>query len=149
MRLNNYLFCSNLPKFQDFNPIRHHRYNSSLSYRTPDDKRMIRVIISVPHHRLTIGSILYIYWPEFSEVLYIKTLFVAPASPWENGYIESFNSELRDELLDLELFLHIDELRYVVDLWRIDYNHYRLQSLQDYMSPAAENKSSNCLLNRK
>ena len=67
----------------------------------------------------------------------VKTLFIAPASPWENGYIESFNSKLRDELLDRELFLHIDELRYVVDRWRMDYNHYRPHSSLDYMAPAA------------
>ena len=73
-------------------------------------------------------------WLEVSDV---KTLFVAPASPWENGYIESFNSKLRDELLNRELFLHIDELRYVADRWRMDYNHYRPHSSLDYMAPAA------------
>ena len=67
----------------------------------------------------------------------VKTLFIAPASPWENGYIESFNGKLRDELLNRELFLHIDELRYVVDRWRMDYNHYRPHSSLGYMSPAA------------
>lgn len=67
----------------------------------------------------------------------VKTLFIAPASPWENGYIESFNGKLRDELLNRELFLHADELRYVVDRWRMDYNHYRPHSSLDYMSPAA------------
>ena len=45
----------------------------------------------------------------------VETLFVALGSPWENGYVESFNSKLRDELLNRELFLHIDELRYVAD----------------------------------
>jgi transposase InsO family protein len=67
----------------------------------------------------------------------VKTLFVAPGSPWENGYVESFNSKFRDELLNRELFLHIDELRYVVDRWRMDYNHYRPHSSLDYMAPAA------------
>ncbi len=64
-------------------------------------------------------------------------LFVAPGSPWENGYVESFNNKLRDELLNRELFLHIDELRYIVDRWRIDYNHYRPHSNLDYTAPAA------------
>ena len=73
-------------------------------------------------------------WLEYAGV---KTLFVAPASPWENGYVESFNSKLRDELLDRELFLHIDELRYVVDRWRMDYNHHRPHSSLDYKAPAA------------
>ena len=45
--------------------------------------------------------------------------------------------KLRDELLNRELFLHIDELRYVVDRWRMDYNHYRPHSSLNYMSPAA------------
>ncbi len=67
----------------------------------------------------------------------VKTLFIEPGSPWENGYIESFNGKLRDELLDRELFLHIDEVRYVVDRWRMDYNHYRPHSSLGYMSPAA------------
>jgi len=66
----------------------------------------------------------------------VKTLFVEPGSPWENGYIESFNARLRDELLDRELFLSIEELRYVVDRWRMDYNHYRPHSSLGYMTPA-------------
>ena len=57
--------------------------------------------------------------------------------PWENGYVESFNSKIRDELLNRELFLLIDELRYVADRWRIDYNHCRPHSSLDYMAPAA------------
>ena len=51
-------------------------------------------------------------------------------------YVESFNSKLRDELLKRELFLHIDELRYVADRWRMDYNHYRPHSSLGYMAPA-------------
>ena len=70
------------------------------------------------------------------EVSGVDTLYVAPGSPWENGYVESFNSRLRDEFLNRELFLHIDELRYVADRWRMDYNHYRPHSSLDYMAPA-------------
>lgn len=70
------------------------------------------------------------------EVSGVDTLYVAPGSPWENGYVESFNSRLRDELLNRELFLHIDELRYVADRWRMDYNHYRPHSSLGYMAPA-------------
>ena len=66
----------------------------------------------------------------------VKTLFVASGSPWENGYVESFIEKLRDELLNRELFLHIEELRYVVDRWRMDYNHYRPHSSLSYMTPA-------------
>ena len=67
----------------------------------------------------------------------VETLYIAPGSPWENGYVESFNSRFRDELLNGELFLSIDELRYVADRWRMDYNHYRPHSSLDYMAPAA------------
>ena len=73
-------------------------------------------------------------WLEYANV---KTLYVAPGSPWENGYVESFNGKFRDELLNRELFLSIDELRYVVNRWRMDYNHYRPHSSLDYMAPAA------------
>ena len=71
------------------------------------------------------------------EVSGVDTLYVAPGNPWENGYVESFNSKLRDELLNRELFLHIDELRYVANRWRMDYNHYRPHSSLNYMAPAA------------
>ena len=72
-------------------------------------------------------------WLDMSGV---DTLYVAPGSPWENGYVESFNSKLRDEFLNRELFLHIDELRYVADRWRMDYNHHRPHSSLGYLAPA-------------
>ena len=67
----------------------------------------------------------------------VKTLFIAKGSPWENGYVESFNSRFRDELLDRELFLSLAEARWVVDCWRLDYNHRRPHSSLDYQTPAA------------
>ena len=73
----------------------------------------------------------------------VDTLYIEPGSPWENGYVESFNSKFRDESLNRELFLHIDELRYVANRWRMDYNHYRPHSSLDYMAPAAF--SAKCL----
>ncbi len=66
----------------------------------------------------------------------IDTLFIEPGSPWENGYVESFNSRMRDELLDDELFLLIDEIKYVVERRRMDYNHYRPHSSLSYMTQA-------------
>jgi len=66
----------------------------------------------------------------------VKPLFVKPASPWENGYVESFNARMRDELLDGEIFLTLVEMKYVVDRWRMDYNHYRPHSSLAYMTPA-------------
>jgi len=67
----------------------------------------------------------------------VKTLFIAKGSPWENGYVESFNSRLRDELLDRELFLSLADARWVVDRWRLDYNHHRPHSSLEYQTPAA------------
>jgi transposase InsO family protein len=67
----------------------------------------------------------------------VKTLFIAKGSPWENGYVESFNGKLRDELLNRELFLSLDEARWVIDRWRLDYNHRRVHSALDYQTPAA------------
>lgn len=55
----------------------------------------------------------------------VRTLYIQKASPWENGYVESFNGKLRDELLNRELFLGLDEAWCVLDSWRNDYNHGR------------------------
>ena len=66
----------------------------------------------------------------------VKTLFITPGSPWENGYVESFNGKLRDELLNQELFLSLEEARWVVDRWRLDYNHHRPPSALDCQTPA-------------
>ncbi|MAT72520.1 MAG: hypothetical protein CMJ58_23710 [Planctomycetaceae bacterium] len=57
-------------------------------------------------------------------------------SPWENGYIESFTSRFRDELLDRELFLGSEDARWVVDRWRLDDNHHRPHSSLDDQTPA-------------
>ena len=67
----------------------------------------------------------------------VETLFIEPGSPWENGYVESFNSRFRDELLDRELFVGLEDARWVVDRWRLDYNHQRPHSSLGYQTPAA------------
>jgi len=66
----------------------------------------------------------------------VGTLYVAKSSPWENGYIESFNSRFRQELLDRELFLGLEDARWCVDRWRLDYNHHRPHSSLGYVPPA-------------
>lgn len=66
----------------------------------------------------------------------VGTLFIEPGSPWENGYVESFNGKLRDECLNGELFLSLAEMKYVVERWRLDYNHHRPHSMLDWQSPA-------------
>ena len=74
----------------------------------------------------------------------VKTLFIAKGSPWENGYVESFNGKLRDELLNCELFLSLEEARWLIDRWRLDYNHHRIHSSLNYQTPAAY--ASGCIL---
>lgn len=58
----------------------------------------------------------------------MRTLYIQKPSPRENGYVESYNGRLLDELLDLELFRSLTEARYVVDEWGLEYNHRRLHS---------------------
>ena len=67
----------------------------------------------------------------------VETLFIEPGSPWENGYIESFNGKLRDECLDGELFLSLAEEKYIMERWRLDYNHHRPHSSLDNLTPVA------------
>ena len=66
----------------------------------------------------------------------VGTLYVRKASPWENGYVESFNGKLRDELLNRELFLSLPEARYVLDEWRVEYNERRPHSGIGWQTPA-------------
>ena len=67
-----------------------------------------------------------------------KTAYIAPGSPWENGYIESFNARLRDELLDGETFYTLKEARIVIEGWRRHYNTIRPHSSLGYRPPAPE-----------
>jgi transposase InsO family protein len=67
---------------------------------------------------------------------HVDTLFIAPGSPWENAYCESFNGKLQDELLKGELFTSLVEARWLVDRWRHEYNHERPHSSLGYETPA-------------
>ena len=67
-----------------------------------------------------------------------KTAYIAPGSPWENGFIESFNARLRDELLDGELFYSLKEARIVIESWRRHYNTVRPHESLGYKPPAPE-----------
>jgi transposase InsO family protein len=64
-------------------------------------------------------------------------LYIEPGSPGENGYIESFNGKLRDEILNRELFYSVKEAKVIVKDWRLEYNNHRPHSSLDYMAPAA------------
>jgi len=68
--------------------------------------------------------------------LHVKPLFIEPGSPWENGYIESFNGKLRDELLNGEIFDTITEARVITERWRKRYNTIRPHSSLGYRPPA-------------
>ena len=68
----------------------------------------------------------------------VKTLFIEPGSPWENGYIESFNGKLRDELLNREIFTTLTEAKILIEQWRREYNHFRPHSSLGYRPPAPE-----------
>ena len=65
------------------------------------------------------------------------TLYIQKGSFWENGYVESFNGKLRDELLNRELFLSAPEACYVLDEWTLDYNQHRPHLSLDWKIPAA------------
>jgi len=67
----------------------------------------------------------------------VGTLYIEPGSPWENGYIESFHSRLRDELLNREQFFSVKEAKVLVENWRLEYNHERPHSSLEYKTPAA------------
>ncbi len=74
-------------------------------------------------------------WLSFLEV---NTLFIEPGSPWENGYVESFNGKMRDELLNREIFYTLDEAKVLVERWRHEYNRIRPHSALGYRPPAPE-----------
>ena len=75
---------------------------------------------------------------EWLHRLDVGTLFIEPGSPWENGYIESFNGKLRDELLNGEIFDTLTEARVVTERWRKFYNTQRIHSSLGYRPPAPE-----------
>ena len=67
-----------------------------------------------------------------------KTLYIEPGSPWENGYCESFNSKLRDEFLNGEIFYSLKEVQVLAERWRVHYNTVRPHSSLGYRPPAPE-----------
>jgi len=72
----------------------------------------------------------------------VKTLFIEPGSPWENGYIESFNGKLRDELLNREILTTLFEAKVLIEQWRREYNQVRPHSSLGYQPPAPETRIS-------
>ena len=72
------------------------------------------------------------------SALKVKTAYIKPGSPWENGYNESFNGKLRDECLNCELFYSLKEAQVVIGDWRDHYNHIRPHSALGYKPPVPE-----------
>lgn len=68
--------------------------------------------------------------------LEVAPLFIEPGSPWENGYVESFNGKLRDELLAREVFYSLQEAQSLIEAWRVHYNQVRPHSALGYRPPA-------------
>lgn len=74
----------------------------------------------------------------------VRTLFIEPGSPWENGYVESFNGKLRDELLNRELFATLWEVQVLVERWRRHYNQVRPHRALGLRPPAPEAIAPQC-----
>ena len=72
----------------------------------------------------------------------VRTLYIEPGSPWENGYVESFNGKLRDELLNVEVFDTLWEAKVLAERWRREYNQRRPHSALAYRPPAPEARLS-------
>lgn len=73
---------------------------------------------------------------EWLANLKVKTAFITPGSPWENGFNERFNGSLRDELLNGEVFYSLQEAKTIIEHWRNHYNHIRPHSSLNYYPPA-------------
>jgi transposase InsO family protein len=75
---------------------------------------------------------------EWLSRIEVKTLYIEPGSPWENGYVESFHGRLRDELVDREIFDTLLEAKVLIERWRREYNTWRPHSSLGYRPPAPE-----------
>ena len=79
---------------------------------------------------------------DWLERVEVKTLFIEPGSPWENGYVESFNGKLRDELLNGEIFDTLLEAKVLIERWRVEYNTIRPHSALGYQAPGTGSDSA-------
>ena len=79
---------------------------------------------------------------EWLARLEVGPLYIEPGSPWENGFIESFNGKLRDEHLNGEIYYTLKEARILIEMWRCHYNRVRPHSSLGYKPPAPETISA-------
>jgi putative transposase len=89
-------------------------------------------------YRLITGLLAQHGWSVSRARVGARTLYVTPGSPWENGYSESFNGRLRDELLNGEIFATLREAQVLVERWRWHYNRVRPHSALGYRPPVPE-----------
>ena len=75
--------------------------------------------------------------------------YIPPGQPWRNGYVESFNSRVRDECLNMNSFDHIYEARAIISDWKKDYNQYHRHSKLGYLTPNEYAQSCKCIHNSK
>ncbi len=75
---------------------------------------------------------------DWLQAVGVRTLYIETGSPWENGYVESFNGKLRDELLNVEVFDTLWEAKVLAERWRREYNQRRPHSALAYRPPAPE-----------
>ena len=73
---------------------------------------------------------------QWLDELGVKTLYIEPGSPWENGYLESFSGKLRDELVNVEIYDTLLEAHVLVERWRREYNTIRPHSVLNYRPPS-------------
>ncbi len=112
-----------------YHPVKSDYNSIFLSYSIESIDQLFQLIIfrGIPEHIRSDNG------PEFTAKavrgwlsrLGVKTLFIEPGSPWENGYIESFNGKLRDELLNREVFYTLTEAKVLIGQWRREYNQVR------------------------
>jgi transposase InsO family protein len=83
------------------------------------------LLVSIPQCNLNLT--LFFSSRELIRSIGVKTAYIEPGSPWENGYNESFNGELRDELLNREIFYSLKEAQVLIEQWRRHYNEVSAQ----------------------
>ena len=103
--------------------------------------RALEVLETLTDLFLTHGVPAYLrsdHGPEFTAALQVQTLFIEPGSPWENGYVESFNGKLRDGLLNRATFSTLTEAKSLIERWRREDNTVRPHRALGYRPPAPE-----------
>ena len=80
------------------------------------------------------------------KTLSLQPLFIEPGSPWENGFVESFNARMRDELLNGEIFFTLLEAKVIIGMWVKHYNTIRPHSSLNYKPPVPETFSPDLML---